>query len=208
MILILGISFENQAYGHGCQAMIQSRDFRIEDVTFSRRTISVGESLEIQGLLVNMNSETKELKPWAVASISEPSYFVDDIMRIFSGQNGGCFGGPSDGQLNWYFTIETKPTNKFVLEPEGVIPYYVSLTPLKAGIYHIHPAILWNEWYRNGPGQTIIVEGRDGVTDGEIFGFYLPFISSVIGISFAAIIGIIGIRRKMQTNHSSKGKLS
>jgi len=30
----------------------------------------------------------------------------------------------------------------------------------------------------------------------------------IIGISFAAIIGIIGIRRKLQTNEKSKGKLS
>jgi len=201
--LVLG-TFFNSSEANQCSP----RDFRIEDEVFSRQTISVGEPLEIQGFVVSLDPNQLQLKPWAVITFSDHSSITNAIAKIFSEYPKICSGGKYDGNLNWYFNISTNPSKTFHLEPDGVVQYSVTLIPQKAGTYHVHSAMLMDDNYRPGPGQTIIVEGRDGVTEGELFGFYLPFVASIALIAFVTIIGIVLIRRKINNNHESREELS
>jgi len=193
--LILVTNFDS-VFGHGCQAHIVQRDFSMEGETFNRQSVLVGEPIKIQGSLVTVSQDQYHLKPWAVITISDESYFVDDIVGIFSGPNDGCSGGNFDGNLNWYFKITSEPSKTFTLEPNEAVQYFITLIPQKAGTYHIHSAMLKDDSYRIGPGQTVVVEGSDGITDGEIFGFYLPFFSSIVLITLGATIGVILLKRK------------
>jgi len=209
LILIVIVLFFVGTYFHISEAnQCSPRDFRIEDETFSRQSMQVGEPVEIQGLIVSLSQDQLQLEPWAVITFSDHSSITNAIAKIFSEYPKICSGGKYDGNLNWYFTISYDPSEEFTLEPGDEVPYSITLIPQKSGTYHIQSAMLFDDIYRGGPGQTVTVEGRDGVTEGELFGFYLPFVASIALITFATIIGIIGIRRKLQTNHRSKGKLS
>ena len=92
----------------------------------------------------------------------------------------------------WYFKITSDPSKTFTLEPSETVQYFITLIPQKAGTYHIHSAMLKDDFYRIGPGQTVVIEGRDGITDGEFFGFYLPFFSSMVLIGFGIVVGVFG----------------
>ncbi len=184
------------------------RDFRIEDETFSKQNVSVGESLEIMGSIVSISQDQLELDPWAVIRFSDQSSFANSFSSIFSETPVLCKGGTSDGNLNWYFKISSEPLEPFTLEPGDEVPYSITLVPQKSGTYNIRSAMLFDDVYRAGPGQTITVEGYEGLTDGELFGFYLPFFTSIFLIAFGIITGIILIRRKFSNKPKSWEKLS
>jgi len=204
-ILTSGIDL---AFGHSRSCMKSSDVLRIEDAIFSTHNISVGQTIEIQGMVVSLNPNDQISKMWVVVHNNNDFYFLDDIMKIFSDNRQGCASAYFDENPIWYFEIQNSPSTPFILEGNGVKDFKIDLVGLKSGNYYIHPAVLVDDLFHLGVGGTVHVEGRDGVTDGEIFGFYLPFTASIALITFVAIIGIIGIRRKLQINHRSKGKLS
>ena len=176
--------------------MVSAKDFRIEDETFSNRA-SVGEAFEISGTLVNLDQNPKQLTPWAVVTNPDRSFLINNIANLFPDSAPTCWQSKSDGNLNWYFYLSSDPSETFTLEPNGVTDYQITLTPKKGGLYHIHSGMLFEDYFRLGPGQTVYVKGSDAVTDGEIFGFYLPFAASIAVIIFGVIIGTVLIRKKI-----------
>jgi hypothetical protein len=184
-------SFFDSSEGTPCQA----RDFGIEDETFSKQTVQIGETLDVKGSLVSLAPTQQQLKLWSVITNSDQISFSYDFFRIYLEPTNIC-SGKSDGNINWYFQSSPNPSEEFILKPNDVIEYSISFIPQKAGDYRIHSAIFDGDIYRMGPGQTIIVEGSGEVTDGEIFGFYLPFFSSLVLIIFGSIVGMILLKRK------------
>jgi len=207
LVIVLVGNFDFLAYGHSRTCMTSGNHLRIEDENFTTRNISVGQSMEIQGRIVSLNPNEQNSKMWVVLDNYDESYFLDDITRLFSNA-GGCASRTFDGNSNWFFNIDSDPANVFILEPNTAVPFKIDLLALKSGNYHIHSAVLIDDVYYFGPGGTVTVEGNNGITDGEIFGFYLPFIASIIGIIFVTIIGVVLIRRKMHSNIGSGRELS
>jgi len=206
-VLVLVGNFDFLAYGHTRMCMTSGNHLRIEDENFDTRNISVDQSMEIQGRIVSLNPNEQNSKMWVVLDNNDESYFLDNITRLFSNA-GGCASRTFDGNSNWFFNIDSNPANVFLLEPNTAMPFKIDLLALKSGTYHIHSAVLIDGVYYFGPGGTVTVEGRDGVTEGELFGFYLPFVASIALIAFVTIIGIVLIRRKMHDNIGSSRELS
>ena len=193
----MGVYFDSSE-GTQCHAI----DFRIEDETFSKYTVKTGEVLDVKGSLVSLSPTQHQLKLWSVITNSDQVSFLYDFFRIYLEPTGIC-SGKSNGNINWYFQLSPIPSEEFVLKPNDVIEYSVSLIPQKAGTYKIHSAIFDGDVYRTGPGQTIIVEGSNELTDGEIFGFYLPFFSSLVLIIFGSVVGTILLKRKLRHSKMS-----
>ena len=190
ILIFTGIYFDSSE-GTQCHA----NNFRIEDETFSKQTIQMGDVLHVTGSLVSLNPTQHQLKLWSVITNSDQISFTHDFFRIYLEPTNTC-SGKSDGNIDWYFQSLHNPSEEFVLKPNDVIEYSISFIPQKAGMYKIHSAIFDGDIYRMGPGQTIIVEGSDDVTDGEIFGFYLPFFSSLVLIISGSVAGMILFKRK------------
>ena len=80
--------------------------------------------------------------------------------------------------------------------------YSIEITPLKGGIYHIHtdPNADISSFRYIGPGQTIMVEGSQDITEGELFEFYIPytvgFVLMIIGIGYGVVFIYRRKRRK------------
>ncbi len=212
----MGVYF-NSSDGHQCI----STDFRIEDETFSRHTVQTdevlnvkgshltsvhypyflyvqtGEVLNVKGSLVNLLATQQQLKLGGVITDSNHTSFSYDFFRIYLEPASFC-SAKSDGNIDWYFQLPPNHLEELILKPNDVMEYSVSFIPQKAGIYRIHSAVLDGDDYRIGPGRTIIVEGNDEVTHGEIFGFYLPFSSSLVLIISGSVVGMILLKRKFR----------
>ena len=200
-ILILMGTFFDGSEATQCQAT----DFRIEDETFSKQTVQTGETLDVKGALVSLSQDQHKLKLWSVITSSDQTSFSYDFFRIYLEPTHVCSGGKSDGNINWYFQVSPHPSEEFVLKPNDVVEYSVTFTPQKPGVYKIHSAMYDGNIFRMGPGQTIIVEGTGKETEGELFGFYLPFFSILsLIISSLAVGGIIILKRKFYRSKAAQ----
>ena len=189
-------SYFDSSEGNQCQAS----HFRIEDETFSKQTVQVGETLDVKGSLVSLDSTQHNLKLWSVITNSDQTSFLYDFFRIHFEPTSVC-SGKSDGNINWYFQLSTYPSEEFILKQNDVVEYSVTLIPQKSGVYRIHSATFDGDIFRMGPGQTIIVEGTDEETTDELLGFYLPFFLILVLIIFGSTGVTIMLKRKF---HRSK----
>ncbi len=195
IFLILGflilVNTIDSVFAHGIRCGPTSGNVRIEDEIFSVQTSTTGDSFTISGTIIGLqNQENTPIKIFVKSNIDQP--YEEFFHDLFYG-NGNYDGN----HASWYFKYEAKPREISISEGD-IIDYKITVYPLKAGPYHVHSYLSDTEKHcRWGLGQTIIVEGREGVTDGEIFGFYLPILSSVALISFGTCVGIILIRRKI-----------
>ncbi len=190
-IMILMGSYFDSSEGTQCQAI----DFRIEDETFSKQTVQVGETLDVKGSLVSISQAQHNLKVWSVITNSDQASFLYDFFRIYFEPTSIC-SGKSDGNINWYFQLSAHPSEEFILKSNDVVEYSVTLIPQKAGVYRIHSATFDGDIFRMGPGQTIIVEGTGEETNGEIFGFYIPYSIGFILMMIALGCGIVFTHRR------------
>ena len=72
------------------------------------------------------------------------------------------------------------------------------MIPLKSGIYHVHtdPNADISSFRYIGPGQTIMVEGSQDITEGELFEFYIPYSIGFALMIISIVYGVVLIYRR------------
>ena len=188
---------ELEAYGHGLGPRFNTAHHRIETETFSKTTVSVGESFFINGTLSSLVERDIQGKmDVRFDYVNNDSWFV-----ILLKSNFLCLAQEMCtkstlvplNQNHWYMDIKSEP-EAYVLEGNKMFSYSIEITPLKSGIYHIHtdPNADITSFRHIGSGQTIIVEGAQEITEGELFEFYIPysigFVLMIIGIGYSIVI--------------------
>ncbi len=189
--LVFATYAELQAYGHGLGARFDTAYYRIENESISKTTVSVGESFFVNGTLsslVERDIQGKMDIRFDYASID--SWFVSLLKSNFSCVVQEMCTKPiliPLSQNHWYMDITPEP-DAYVLEGDKTFSYSIEMIPLKAGIYHVHtdPNADISSFRYIGPGQTIMVDGSQDITEGELFEFYIPyavgFVLMVIGL--------------------------
>lgn len=187
-ILILGVlvtNFDNQAFGHGCMSMMQSRDFRIEDETFSKQTSTTESSFTISGTIIGLkNQENTPVEIFVRPQNLNVPYlqFFHDLVYGTSMYDGN--------HADWYFKYDSDPTQISIIEGEA-LDFQITVFPLKEGKYHIHTFLPETEKQcRWGPGQTMIISGSSELTSGEILGLYGPATIFPISLGVTLLIGV------------------
>ena len=94
----------------------------------------------------------------------------------------------------------TSDPEAYVLEGNKIFSYSIEMTPLKSGVYHIHtdPNADILSFRYIGTGQTIMVEGSQDITEGELFEFYIPYTIVFVLIMIGFVCGIIFIYGRKQ----------
>ncbi len=188
---------ELEAYGHGLGARFNTGFYRVENETFSKTTVSVGESFSINGTLVSLVEKDLQGKMNIKFNYAgNDPWFVNILKSNFSCLAQDACTNPNlvaRYQNHWYMDIASKP-DAYVLEGNESISYSIEIVPLKSGTYHIHTDPDANSpptFMYLGPGQTVIVEGSQDITEGELFEFYIPYIVGfvliVIGLGYGAV---------------------
>ena len=192
-----------EVYGHGVGPTLSTGIYRVEDETFSKTAVSVGESLFINGTIMSLvERDIQGNIDIKFDYANTDSWFINILKSNFS-----CLAQDTcakrilvpNNQNHWYVDIKSEP-DVYVLKGNGVISYSIEVIPLKAGIYHIHtdPNADIDSFRRIGAGETIMVEGLQDITEGEMFEFYIPytagFVLMIIGLGY----GIIFMHRRKQ----------
>ncbi|BDQ31444.1 hypothetical protein NZNM25_04420 [Nitrosopumilus zosterae] len=192
-----------EVYGHGVGPRFNSGFYRVEDDMYSKTTVSVGESFILNGTIVslverdftgnmNIRFDYTNNDPWLVNLLkSNFSCLAKDTcaesIHVFPNQN------------HWYMDIQPTP-DSYLLKGDEIIFYSIEITPLKGGTYHVHtdPDADIPSFRYIGPGETIVVQGSQDITDGELFEFYIPYTIGFVLITIGLIYGIVFIYRKIQ----------
>ncbi len=187
---------ELEAYGHGVGARFNAGFYRIENETISKTTVPVGESFFINGTIASLVERDIQGKMDVKFDYANnDSLFVKILKSNFSCLAQDMCTKPirvAYDQNHWYIDIKSTP-DAYVLEGNDMIPYSIEITALKGGTYHIHtdPDADISSFRHIGPGQTIVVEGSQDVTEGELFEFYvaysLGFVLIIIGMGYGTV---------------------
>ena len=194
---------ELEAYGHGIGPRFSTGFYRVEGQTFSKTTVSIGESFFINGNLVSLVERditgTMDIRfdyannnPWLVNLLkSNFSCLAKDTCAE------SIIVAPY--QNHWYMEIKSKP-DAYVLKGDDTISYSIEITPLKTGTYHIHtdPDADIDSFRYIGPGETVIVDGSQDITEGELFGFYVPYTAGFVLIVIGLGYGVVFVYRRKQ----------
>lgn len=196
LLVVFAWYAELEAYGHGLGARFNTAYYRIENEAFSKTTVSVGESFFINGTLsslVERDIQGKMDVRFDYANMD--SWFVSLLKSNFLCLVQEMCTKPILVPLNqnrWYMDIKSEP-DAYVLEGDKTFSYSIEMIPLKSGIYHIHtdPNADISSLRYIGPGQTVVVEGSQDVTEGELFEFYIPysigFVLVIIGMGYGVV---------------------
>ena len=196
-----------EVYGHGVGSKLSTGFYRVEDEMYSQTTVYVGESFILNGTLVSLVERgftgNMDIR---FDYANNDSWFVNLLKSNFSClTKNTCAKSilvPSN-QNHWYMDIVSTP-NSYMLKGDETISYSIEITPLKGGIYHVHtdPNADISSFRYLGAGQTIIVEGSQAITTGELFGFYIPyaigFVLIVIGLAYGVVFVYTRKQRKFQ----------
>ena len=202
-LVVFAMYAELEAYGHGLGARFNTAYYRIENETFSKTTVSVGESFFINGTLSSLvERDIKGKMDVRFDYANNDSSFVSLLKSNFLCLAQDMCKKPTLVALNqnhWYVDIKSDP-DAYLLEGNNVVSYSIELTPLKGGTYHIHtdPNAEITSFRDIGPGQTVTVEGSQTVTEGELFEFYIPYIVGFVLIGIGFVCGIIFIYGRKQ----------
>ena len=213
LLTVFTISGFDLAFGHGVSTMMFSRPVRIDDESFSNfgeashwpKTSTENGSIIITGKLVSLSDQVYSGKLTIIAYGDEieknPTLF--SIIKSMYGR-----GYAEDAQ--WYFQTKTDFPNDIVtLGPHKVKDYSITVTPLKAGKYHIHTFLSTQNGKFIAPGGSIEVDGSSLPTLGEIFGLYLKFSLIITLLGFAIFLTtrkrgqLIGLLEKLPKKKSS-----
>ena len=187
---------ELEVYGHGLGARFDTAYYRIEDESISNTAIPVGESFLLNGTLVSLVKRDIQGKmDVRFDYANDDSWFVNVLKSNFSCLAQEMCTEPilaARNQNHWYMDIKPEP-DAYVLEGDTLFSYSIELTPLKGGTYHIHtdPNADIPSFRYIGPGHTITVDGSQDITEGELFGFYIPytvgFVLIAIGMGYVTV---------------------
>lgn len=194
---------ELEVYGHGVGPRFSTGFYRVEDEMYSKTTVSVGESFILNGTVISLverdftgNMDIRfdytNNDPWLVNLLkSNFSCLAKDTCAE------SILVAPD--QNHWYMDIKSTP-NSYLLKGNEMISYSIEITPLKGGTYHIHtdPNADIPSFRYIGSGQTIIVEGSQDVTEGELFGFYIPYTVGFVLIVSGLGYGVVFVYRRKQ----------
>jgi hypothetical protein len=194
---------ELEVYGHGVGSRFSTGFYRIEDETFSKTVVSVGEPFFINGTITSLVERDIQVNMDVKFDYANnDSWFVNLLKSNFSCLAQDMCTKPilvAHNQNHWYMDVKTKP-DAYVLEGNDMISYSIEMTPLKGGTYHIHtdPNADIDSFRHIGPGQTITVEGLQDITEGELFEFYIPYTVGFVLIIIALWYGIVFVYRRKQ----------
>ena len=199
--VILSTYAELEAFGHGVGPRLNTGFYRIENETYSQTTVHVGESFFLNGTIqslverditgiMNIRFDHTNSDPWFVNLLkSNFSCLTKDTCKQ------SIHVEPN--QNHWYMDV-LPASNSYVLKGNDVVFYSMEIIPLKGGTYHIHtdPNADIESFRYIGPGQTITVEGSQDITEGELFGFYVPYVASFLLITVGLGYGIVFVYRR------------
>lgn len=192
-----------EVYGHGVGPRFDTGFYRVEDEVYSKTTVSVGESFILNGTLVSLVERDFTGNMNIRFDYTNNDSWIVNLLK----SNFSCLAKDTCAksilvepyQNHWYMDVRATP-DSYLLKGNEMISYSIEITPLKSGTYHIHtdPDADIPSFRYIGSGDTIIVQGSQDITEGELFGFYIPytvgFVLIVIGIGY----GTIFIYRKIQ----------
>lgn len=195
---------ELEAYGHGLGARFDTGFYRVEDESISNTTVSVGEPFFINGTLVSLVEKDLPGKMNVKFDhANNESWFVNLLKSNFSCLAQDACTKPNlveRYQNHWYMDVTPKP-DAYVLKGNESILYSIEIVPLKGGTYHIHTdpnANVPPTFMRLGPGQTIIVEGSQDITEGELFEFYVPYTVGFVLIVIGLVYGTVFVYKRFR----------
>lgn len=201
--VVFAMYTELEVYGHGVGPMFSTGFYRVEDETFSKTVVSVGEPFFINGTIVSLVERDIQGKmDIKFDYANNDSWFVNLLKSNFSCLAQDMCTKPilvTHNQNHWYMDIKAKP-DAYVLEGDDMISYSIEITPLKGGTYHIHtdPNADIDSFRHIGTGQTIIVEGSQDITEGELLEFYIPYTISFILMIIGLGCGTVFVYRRKQ----------
>ncbi len=124
------------ADAHDIQTHPATSFIRIEDETFDRQYMQTGETLTVQGSIVN--NVDKGIRGWA-----------------------SIFSESADASNRWEVLARDPPNVVFEVPGNSVVKYSLSAKALEPGTYHIHTQFNVDKVGSElGPGQTIVVQGE------------------------------------------------
>lgn len=194
---------ELEAYGHGVGSRFSTGFYRVEDEAFSKTTVSVGEPFFINGTLVSLvERDIQGSMDVKFDYANNDSWFVNLLKSNFSCLVQDTCTKPinvAHNQNHWYVDIKAEP-DAYVLQGNDMISYSIEMTPLKGGTYHIHtdPNADIDFFRHIGAGQTIIVEGSQDITEGELFELYIPYTVGFVLVIIGIVCGVIFVYRRKQ----------
>lgn len=207
IIIVIFVVFatyaELEVYGHGVGSSLGTGFYRVEDETFSKTTVSVGEPFFINGTLVSLvERDIQGSMNVKFDYANNDSWFVNLLKSNFSCLAQDTCAKPinvAQNQNHWYMDIKAK-LDPYVLEGNDMISYSIEITPLKGGTYHIHtdPNADIDIFGHIGAGQTIIVEGSQDITEGELFELYIPYTVGFVFMIIGLGCGIVFVYRRKQ----------
>jgi len=194
-----------EVYGHGVGPRLSTGFYRVENEMYSKTTVSVGESFILNGTIISLVERdiTGNMDIRLDYTNNDP-WFVNLLKSNFS-----CLAKDTcaesihvaPNQNHWYMDILPTP-NSYLLKGDEMISYSIEIVPLKSGTYHIHtdPNADIESFRYIGSGQTIIVNGLQDITEGELFEFYIPYTAGFVLLMIGLACGIIFVCRKIQRN--------
>jgi len=121
---------------HEAQLQPTNNFIMIENETFNRESMQTGETLTVQGNLVNLSD--KDTRGW---------------LSIFSES--------TDASNRWEMLARDPPEIVFDVPKNSVVEYLLSAKALEPGVYHIHTQFNIDKVGPElGPGQIIVVQGE------------------------------------------------
>lgn len=192
-----------EVYGHAVGPRFDTGFYRIEDEMYSKTTASVGESFFLNGTIVSL-VERNITGNMGIRFdyTNNDSWFVNILKSNFS-----CLAKDTcaesipvkSNQNHWYMDIQPTPKS-YLLKGDEMISYSIEITPLKGGTYHVHtdPNADISSFRYIGLGQTIIVEGSQDITEGELFEFYIPYMVGSVLFIIGLVYGIVFLYRRKQ----------
>ena len=113
-----------------------SNTIMIENETFDREFMQTGETLTVQGILVNIADS--DIRGWA-----------------------SIFSESPDANNRWEILARDPPEIVLEIPKNSVVEYSLSAKALEPGTYHVHTAFgIDKVGAVFGPGQTIVVQGE------------------------------------------------
>ena len=192
-ILLVAAGTAMDAHAHGIGPSLVSRILRIDNEQFSDNTFATTQPGVITGELISVSEKQLNLSIRLYvtpAEVALPEGRVGGIPWYYSQLS--TIYPPFRDQSAMYFRIESTMPERVVLEPGDSTTYEIKFFPLKAGAYHVHTYVITEDGARIGRGQTIIVDGENRHTQGEILQLYLPV---VLFVTAAAILSAILLRQ-------------
>jgi hypothetical protein len=194
---------EFEVYGHGVGFRFNTGFYRVEDEMYSKTTVSVGESFFLNGTIVSLvERDIAGNMDIRFDHTNNDPWIVNLLKSNFS-----CLAKDTCAksilvepyQNHWYMDIQPTP-DSYLLKGDEMISYSIEITPLKGGTYHIHtdPDADIPSFRYIGAGETIIVNGSQDITEGELFGFYISYTVGFVLIMIGLGYGVVFVYRRKQ----------